>query len=71
MTYMLKGWFHASATQVSLFRLVVTPPLLASVLVALARDHGNPSGWGDRGPGLYSLREACGRVTPGDALQPW
>jgi MFS family permease len=49
VTFMLKDRLHASATQVSLFRLVVTLPLLASVLVGLARDHWNPLGWRDRG----------------------
>jgi hypothetical protein len=57
---MLKGWFHASATQVSLLRLVVTPPLLASVLVGLAHDHGNPSGWGDRGPSVIVFGKRAG-----------
>ena len=49
VTFMLKDRLHASATQVSLFRLVVTLPLLASVLIGLARDHWNPMGWRDRG----------------------
>lgn len=49
VTFMLKDRLHASATQVSLFRLVVTVPLLASVLVGLARDHWNPLGLRDRG----------------------
>ncbi len=49
VTFMLKDRLHASATQVSLFRLVVTLPLLASVLVGLARDHWNPLGRRDRG----------------------
>ncbi|QUD89251.1 MFS transporter [Phenylobacterium montanum] len=49
VTFMLKDRLHASATQVSLFRLIVTLPLLASMLVGLARDHWNPLGWRDRG----------------------
>lgn len=49
VTFMLKDRLHASATQVSLFRLFVTLPLLASVLIGLARDHWNPLGWRDRG----------------------
>ena len=49
VTFMLKDRLHASATQVSLFRLVVTLPLLASVLIGLARDHWNPLGRRDRG----------------------
>lgn len=49
VTFMLKDELKASATQISLFRLFVTLPLLASVLFGLARDHWNPLGWRDRG----------------------
>ncbi len=49
VTFMLKDRLHASATQVSLFRLIVTLPLLASVFIGLARDHWNPLGRRDRG----------------------
>ena len=49
VSFMLKDRLHASATQVSLFRLIVTLPLLASALIGLARDHWNPLGRRDRG----------------------
>ena len=49
VTFMLKDKLHASATEVSVFRLIVTLPLLASAAFGLARDHWNPFGRRDRG----------------------
>ena len=49
VTFMLKDGLHATATQVSLFRMIVTLPLLAAAVVGLARDHWNPLGRRDRG----------------------
>jgi len=49
VSFMLKDKLHASATEVSVFRLIVTLPLLASAAFGLARDHWNPFGRRDRG----------------------
>jgi MFS family permease len=48
-TYMLKDQLHASATQVSLFRLVTAIPVYGAVLFGLTRDLWNPLGLRDRG----------------------
>lgn len=48
-TYMLKDQLHASATQVSAFRLVTAIPVYAAVLFGLTRDLWNPLGRRDRG----------------------
>lgn len=48
-TYMLKNQLHASATQVSTFRLLTAIPVYVSFLFGLVRDLWNPLGWRDRG----------------------
>jgi MFS family permease len=48
-TYMLKDQLHASATQVSLFRLVTAIPVYGAVLFGLTRDLWNPLKRRDRG----------------------
>jgi len=48
-TYMLKNHLHASAPQVSLFRLLTGIPLYVAFLFGLVRDLWNPFGWRDRG----------------------
>jgi MFS family permease len=48
-TYMLKDQLHASATQVSVFRLVTAIPVYGAVLFGLTRDLWNPLGRRDRG----------------------
>src|ERR1700728_1265776 len=48
-SYMLKNQLHASATQVSTFRLLTAIPVYASILFGLARDQWNPFGMKDRG----------------------
>ena len=47
--YMLKDQLHASATQVSLFRLLTALPVYFSVVFGLTRDLWNPLGMRDRG----------------------
>jgi predicted MFS family arabinose efflux permease len=47
--YMLKDRLHASATQVSLFRLMTALPLYLSFIFGLTRDLWNPLGMRDRG----------------------
>jgi MFS family permease len=48
-TYMLKDRLHASADQVSLFRLLTAVPVYLSFLFGLTRDLWNPFGMRDRG----------------------
>src|SRR5436190_13604057 len=48
-SYMLKNQLHATATQVSLFRLLTAVPVYLSVLFGFARDLWNPLGLRDRG----------------------
>ena len=48
-SYMLKDQLHASATQVSLFRLLTAIPVYLSVVFGLTRDLWNPLGLRDRG----------------------
>ncbi len=48
-SYMLKNQLHATAMQVTLFRLLVTVPVYLSVMFGLARDLWNPFGLRDRG----------------------
>lgn len=48
-TYMLKNQLHATATQVSTFRLYTAIPVYASFLFGLTRDLWNPFGLRDRG----------------------
>ena len=48
-SYMLKNQLHATATQVSLFRLFTALPVYVSFLFGLGRDLWNPFGKRDRG----------------------
>ena len=48
-SFMLKNQLHASATQVSTFRLLTAIPVYVSFLFGLARDLWNPFGLKDRG----------------------
>src|SRR3569833_2354843 len=48
-SYMLKNHLHATAPQVSLFRLLTGIPLYVAFLFGLVRDLWNPFGWRDRG----------------------
>jgi len=46
---MLKNHLHATAPQVSTFRLLTGIPLYVAFLFGLVRDLWNPFGWRDRG----------------------
>jgi predicted MFS family arabinose efflux permease len=48
-SYMLKNQLHATATQVSLFRLVTGIPVYFAFVFGLMRDQWNPLGLRDRG----------------------
>src|SRR5580692_3549625 len=48
-TYMLKNHLHATAPQVSVFRLLTGIPLYVAFLFGLVRDLWNPFGLRDRG----------------------
>jgi MFS family permease len=48
-SYMLKDQLHASATEVSTFRLLTAIPVYLSVIFGLTRDLWNPMGMRDRG----------------------
>lgn len=48
-SFMLKDHLHATAMQVSLFRLATAIPVYVSVVFGLARDQWNPLGMRDRG----------------------
>jgi predicted MFS family arabinose efflux permease len=48
-SYMLKNRLHATAPQVSTFRLLTGIPLYVAFLFGLVRDLWNPFGWRDRG----------------------
>lgn len=48
-SYMLKDLLHASASQVSWFRLLTGIPFFLGFAFGLIRDLGNPFGWRDRG----------------------
>src|SRR5579862_556196 len=48
-SYTLKNRLHATAPQVSLFRLLTGIPLYVAFLFGLVRDLWNPFGWRDRG----------------------
>jgi hypothetical protein len=48
-SYMLKNQLHATATQVSTFRLITAIPVYFAFVFGLARDHWNPFGLRDRG----------------------
>lgn len=48
-SYMLKNQLHASAAEVSLFRLVTAIPVYAAFVFGLVRDLWNPFGLRDRG----------------------
>ena len=48
-SYMLKNQLHATATQISMFRLVTAIPIYFAFAFGLARDLWNPFGLRDRG----------------------
>ncbi len=48
-SYLLKNQLHATATQISTFRLVTGIPVYIAFAFGLARDHWNPLGLRDRG----------------------
>ncbi|SDC83295.1 Major Facilitator Superfamily protein [Cupriavidus sp. YR651] len=48
-SYLLKNELHATATQISTFRLVTGIPVYIAFVFGLARDHWNPLGLRDRG----------------------
>src|SRR5690348_8116119 len=48
-SYMLKNQLHASATEVSTFRLLTAAPVYLSFVFGLTRDLWNPWGMKDRG----------------------
>jgi MFS family permease len=48
-SYLLKNQLHATATQVSAFRLFTGIPIYMAFAFGLARDHWNPLGLRDRG----------------------
>lgn len=48
-SYMLKNQLHATATQISMFRLVTAIPVYFAFTFGLMRDHWNPFGLRDRG----------------------
>src|SRR5579859_6400029 len=48
-SYMLKDQLHASATEVSTFRLLTAIPIYVSFAFGLTRDLWNPLGLKDRG----------------------
>ncbi len=50
-SYMLKNHLHATAPQVSIFRLLTGIPMYVAFLFGLARDLWNPFGWRD--PGFF------------------
>jgi MFS family permease len=59
-TYMLKDRLHASAEEVSVFRLITAIPVYLSFLFGLTRDIWNPFGMRDRGYFLiFALATAC------------
>ena len=55
-SYILKNQLHATATQVSTFRLLTAIPVYVSILFGLTRDLWNPFGLKDRGSSCCSLR---------------
>ncbi len=52
-SYMLKDILHASAAQVSLFRIITGIPFFAGFIFGLIRDSWNPFGWRD--PGYFRI----------------
>ena len=48
-SYLLKNQLHATATQISIFRLVTGIPVYLAFVFGLARDQWNPLGLRDRG----------------------
>lgn len=52
-SYMLKDLLHASASQVSLFRLITGTPLFIGFIFGLTRDSWDPFGWRD--PGYFRI----------------
>jgi MFS family permease len=49
ISYMLKNILHASASQVSMFRLLIGVPTYLGFVFGMVRDRWNPFGWRDRG----------------------
>lgn len=47
--YMLKNHLHATASQVSLFRLLTGVPMYVGFIFGMTRDLWDPFGWRDRG----------------------
>ena len=52
-SYMLKDLLHATASEVSWFRLITGIPLYAGFVFGLVRDSWNPFGWRD--PGYFRI----------------
>ena len=48
-SYLLKNQLNATATEISMFRLVTGIPVYVAFVFGLARDHWNPLGMRDRG----------------------
>jgi MFS family permease len=48
-SFMLKNHLHATASQVSVFRLLTGIPMYVGFAFGLTRDQWNPFGWRDRG----------------------
>lgn len=48
-SYLLKNQLHATATEISVFRLLTGIPVYFAFAFGLARDQWNPLGWRDRG----------------------
>ena len=47
--YMLKNHLHATASEVSMFRLLTGIPMYLGFIFGVVRDSWNPFGWRDRG----------------------
>lgn len=47
--FMLKNHLHATASQVSVFRLLTGIPMYVGFIFGMTRDLWNPFGWRDRG----------------------
>jgi len=48
-SYMLKNQLHATASQISTFRLLMAIPVYLAFVFGMKRDTWNPFGWRDRG----------------------
>jgi hypothetical protein len=61
-SYMLKNQLHATASQISTFRLLTAIPVYLAFVFGMMRDTWNPFGWRDRGIFLIfapRLRAPC------------